>query len=161
MSKYEFLNILKETLEGEVTQQVIDENLLYYTNYIDGELRKGKGETDVLTMLGEPRLIAKTIIDTNDSVRSNRTYTYSNETEQEDHNNSMKKGLHASYDEHGSWDIRYGRFKLNTWYSKMILIILLIIILCIVGQIAIAIFPIILPIVVIFLLVSYFTGNKR
>lgn len=161
MSKYEFLNILKETLDGEVAQDVIDENLLYYNNYIDDEVRKGKDEAEVLQLLGEPRLIAKTIIETSSTTKASRTYTYSNETENETSDNVNSKGFRAAYDEQEGWDLRYGKFKINSWYGKMILIILLIVILCIIGQIAIAILPIIFPIVVIFLLVSYFTGNKR
>lgn len=161
MSKYEFLNILQVTLDGEVSQDVIDENLLYYNNYIDDEIRKGKNEIDILQLLGEPRLIAKTIIDTSSVTKSARTYTYSNETEDNMQENTKQKGFHASYDEHEGWDLRYGKFKINSWYGKMLLIILLIVVLCVVGQIAVAILPIIFPIVVIFLLVSYFTGNRR
>jgi len=161
MSKYEFLNILQVTLDGEVSQDVIDENLLYYNNYIDDEIRKGKKEIDILQLLGEPRLIAKTIIETSSVTKSTSTYTYSNETEDNMQDKTNQKGFHASYDEHEGWDLRYGRFKINSWYGKMILIILLIVVLCVVGQIAVAILPIIFPVVVIFLLVSYFTGNRR
>ncbi|KAB1440943.1 DUF1700 domain-containing protein [Candidatus Galacturonibacter soehngenii] len=161
MSKYEFLNILQVTLDGEVSQDVIDENLLYYNNYIDDEIRKGKKEIDILQLLGEPRLIAKTIIETSSVTKSTRTYTYSNEMEDEMQDKTNQRGFHASYDEHEGWDLRYGKFKINSWYGKMILIILLIVVLCLVGQIAVAILPIIFPVVVIFLLVSYFTGNRR
>lgn len=161
MSKYEFLNILQVTLDGEVSQDVIDENLLYYNNYIDDEIRKGKNEIDILQLLGEPRLIAKTIIETSSVTKSTRTYTYSNETEDNTQDKTSRRGFHASFDEHEGWDLRYGKFKINSWYGKMILIILLIIVLCVVGQIAVAILPIIFPVVVIFLLVSYFTGNRR
>ncbi len=157
MSKYEFLNILQVTLDGEVSQDVIDENLLYYNNYIDDEIRKGKKEIDILQLLGEPRLIAKTIIETSSVTKSTSTYTYSNETEDNMQDKTNQKGFHASYDEHEGWDLRYGRFKINSWYGKMILIVVL----CVVGQIAVAILPIIFPVVVIFLLVSYFTGNRR
>lgn len=162
MSKYEFLNILREALEGEVTQAEIDENLLYYNNYIEEEVRKGKRESEVLQQLGEPRLIAKTIIEAySSSAKTSRTYTYSNENENNSEKKAKKRGLHAAYDEQDGWDIRFGRFKINTWYGKMLLIILLIIIICIIGQIAMAILPIVFPIIVIFFLVSYFTGNKR
>lgn len=160
MSKYEFLNILKETLDGEVSQNVIDDNLFYYNNYIDDEIRKGKSEEEALQQLGDPRLIAKTIIDTSNTSKTHRTYTYSNEEENSKEKDNAK-GFHASFNEQEGWDIRYGKFKINSWYGKMLLIILLIIILCVVGKIAIAIIPIIFPIVVIFALVSYFTGNRR
>ncbi|WP_099469961.1 DUF1700 domain-containing protein [Konateibacter massiliensis] len=161
MDKYDFLNKLREALEGEVSQSIIEENISYYSTYIDSEIRKGKSEAEVLQLLGEPRLIAKTIIDTNGSASTGRTYTYSNEAAGESQENNAQGGFHASYNEQGGVDFKYGKFKINTWYVKMALIILVIAILCIVGRIALAILPIIFPIVVIFALVSYFTGNRR
>ncbi|PXV85144.1 uncharacterized protein DUF1700 [Lachnotalea glycerini] len=161
MSKHEFLNTLQEALEGEVTQNVMNENLSYYKNYIDGEIRKGKSESMVLQQLGEPRLIAKTIIDTNSIEKNSRTYTYSNENAEEQKEESRRKGFNAAYDEQDGWDVRFGNFKINSWYGKMLIIIMLIVILCIVGQIAIAILPILFPVIVIFFLVSYFTGGRR
>jgi hypothetical protein len=162
MSKFEFINTLKEALEGEVAQAVIDENLSYYRHYIDEEIRKGKSETEVLQQLGDPRLIAKTIIDTSSMANSSRTYTYSNERQEAgNEDEAARKGFHAAYDEQDGWDVRYGNFKINSWYGKMLLIILLIIIVCVIGRIAIAILPIIFPIIIIFLLVSHFTGGRR
>ena len=38
--------------------------LEYYSSYIDDEVRKGKTEEEVLEALGDPRLIAKTIVQT-------------------------------------------------------------------------------------------------
>jgi hypothetical protein len=161
MSKYEFLNILKEALEGEVSQETINENINYYSNYIDGEMSKGKSETEILQQLGEPRLIAKTIIETNSIAKNNRTYTYSNESDNTSDEDPKRKGFNAGYDNQNGWDIRFGNLKLNTWYGKMLLIIFVVIIICVVGRIAIAILPIILPIIIIFWLLSYFTGGRR
>lgn len=161
MTKYEFLNRLQEALEGEVTQGIINENINYYSNYIDGEMSKGKSEAEILQQLGEPRLIAKTIIETDSLSQNNRTYTYSNESEETSDEEPNRKGFNAGYNGQNGWDIRFGNLKLNTWYGKMILIILIVIIICIVGQIAIAILPIILPIIIIFWLLSFFTGGRR
>lgn len=159
MSKNEFLYILKESLEAEVSQSVVDDNLVYYNNYIDQEIQKGKSEAEVLSLLGEPRLIAKTIIETSQTSNSSKTYTYSDQINRD--RQDEPKGFHAAYGEQDGWDVRYGRFKINSWYGKMLLIIMFIVIVCVIGKIAIAILPIVFPIIVIFLLVSYFTGNRR
>ena len=42
MTKTEFLQILREELDGRVPYSVIQENLNYYNSYIDGETAKGR-----------------------------------------------------------------------------------------------------------------------
>lgn len=61
MSKEKFLDILRRSLEGEVEQEVIDENIKYYNDFISSNSKKE--EEEILEKLGEPTLIAKTIID--------------------------------------------------------------------------------------------------
>lgn len=63
MTKTEFLQILREELDGRVPYSVIQENLSYYNNYIDGEMAKGISDAQVIDDLGGPRLIARTIVD--------------------------------------------------------------------------------------------------
>lgn len=161
MNKYEFLNILKASLEGEVTEAIINENISYYSGYIDSEISKGKNESEVLQQLGDPRLIAKTIIETSSVTKSSGTYTYSNENENTREEKPTKKGFNAEFNEQNGWDIRFGNLKLNTWYGKIILIVIVIIVLLVIGQIAIALLPIILPIIIVFWLVSYLAGGRR
>lgn len=64
MRREEFLQQLREALRGQVSQAVINDNLTYYENYILQEIRKGKNEESVIEQLGNPRLLARTIIDT-------------------------------------------------------------------------------------------------
>lgn len=64
MTKHEFIKELKEALTGNVPARVVAENVDFYQNYIEGELRKGRSEADIMEELGSPRLIATTIIDT-------------------------------------------------------------------------------------------------
>ena len=63
MTKQDFLTGLEQALSGEVSRDVFLENVTYYRDYIDGEIRKGRREEEVLEELGSPRLIARTIID--------------------------------------------------------------------------------------------------
>ena len=64
MNTGEFLSRLEDALRGEVSNQVIEANLQYYRDYITGEIRKGRTEEQVMDELGDPRLIARTIIET-------------------------------------------------------------------------------------------------
>lgn len=63
MTVQEFLNILEQTLTGEIPAQEVRSNLQYYRDYIQS--KKGvKTEAEIMLELGDPRLIARTIIDT-------------------------------------------------------------------------------------------------
>ncbi|MCR5527482.1 MAG: DUF1700 domain-containing protein [Lachnospiraceae bacterium] len=64
MTKHEFLEGLRIALTGSVSASVLNDNMRYYDEYIDTEIRKGRSEEEVMESLGDPRLIAKTIIDT-------------------------------------------------------------------------------------------------
>ncbi|MFG6321493.1 MAG: hypothetical protein K1W41_08030 [Lachnospiraceae bacterium] len=57
----EFLIQFREALDGKVSENVIQENVRYYRSYINGQTANGRNESEVLKMLGDPRLLAKTI----------------------------------------------------------------------------------------------------
>ena len=61
MRKTEFLQELREALDGEVSASVIQSNISYYDQYIRQEAAKGRREEEVIEEIGSPRLIAKTI----------------------------------------------------------------------------------------------------
>ena len=63
MNREEFLQGLTEALSGQVSPEVLQENLRYYSDYIYTEVGKGRSESQVMEELGSPRLIARTIID--------------------------------------------------------------------------------------------------
>lgn len=63
MTKAEFLNELKETLANELNPSEVDENVRYYMNYMEEQMRLGYSEAQVLSDLGDPRSIAHNIID--------------------------------------------------------------------------------------------------
>ena len=64
MSKREFLEVLRETLSEELSQNVVNGHIQYYDQYISGEINKGVSETEATDRLGDPRLIARTILET-------------------------------------------------------------------------------------------------
>ncbi len=74
MTRYEFLNDLKAALTGNVSGEVINEHMQYYDEYIAAQLRQGKTEEMVMSELGDPRLIARTIVDTSGAGSSQSTY---------------------------------------------------------------------------------------
>lgn len=65
MSKQEFIDRLRAALNGRLPASEVEETVNYYQDYINMEMRKGKSQEEVLKALGDPRLIARTIIQTN------------------------------------------------------------------------------------------------
>ena len=57
---------LDKSLEelSKMSYQEVNEHIEYYENYFDTELAHGKSEREILEKLGDPRLIAKTILQT-------------------------------------------------------------------------------------------------
>ena len=62
MNRNEFIDKLQRTLAGGLNCNQVADNVRYYQDYIDTEIRKGRSEADVLAGLGDPRLLAKSII---------------------------------------------------------------------------------------------------
>lgn len=62
MTKQEFLDGLRRSLVNGLEATVINEHIRYYSDYIDSQIRMGVAEEEVMASLGEPRLIAKTLL---------------------------------------------------------------------------------------------------
>lgn len=78
MRQEEFLQSFREALTGKVSDTIIQENVNYYRNYISNEVRNGKTEDVVLQALGDPRLLAKTIIESNKFANGDESYASDN-----------------------------------------------------------------------------------
>lgn len=63
MNKAEFLAELRERMAAEGADALIPENLNYYDRYISEQCEKGKTEQEVLEELGNPALIARSILE--------------------------------------------------------------------------------------------------
>lgn len=64
MEKQEFLDMLRAALSGRLASEIVADTVRYYEDYINTEMRMGREEQEVMAALGDPRLIARTIIET-------------------------------------------------------------------------------------------------
>lgn len=67
MTREEFLQGLKEALDGNMDASAIQENLNYYNEYINEEVRKGKTEQQVVDTLGDSWAIAQTLLEADEN----------------------------------------------------------------------------------------------
>lgn len=74
MDRYEFISILRMALTGKVPATTVEDNVQYYEEYIEIQLRQGKSEEEILAALGDPRLLARTIIEANKFAEGTETY---------------------------------------------------------------------------------------
>lgn len=78
MNRTEFIERLQRALAAGISSGQVADNVRYYQDYIDSEVRRGRSEREVLDSLGDPRLLAKSIIEANKhagtSYGSNRQY---------------------------------------------------------------------------------------
>ena len=161
MDRNEFVSILRSTLTGEVPASVVEENVRYYDSYISQEIAGGKSEQEVLEALGEPRLIARTIIDTQGQQSGySKAYTSAYDTEDAD----REKGFHAELNEEGGVDIKYKSFNFNTWYGRLlvtiVVVLVLVLVITVVGGILSWILPVLVPVLLILWLLRFFSGRR-
>jgi len=76
MNRQEFLDGLYNALDGEVSEGKRQSDIIYYRDYIAEEISKGRTEEDVLSELGDPRLIARTIVDAAVAEEERHGYAY-------------------------------------------------------------------------------------
>jgi len=130
MTKEEFIITFRRFLAGELATNEIDEHATYYENYIAMEIGKGKKVEEVLEQLGDPRLLAKTIIEVNkEKVESGQTNSYSSSNTS---SNGQKKGL-------------------PRWLVSSIVVSLLVLIIIVVFRL----FFLFLPVLIVIFIVSY------
>lgn len=152
MKKTEFLQELKEALEGEVNTAGIQENIRYYDQYITQECQKGRTEQEVIEEIGSPRLIAKTIIDSYEAAGGSQGragYTEDPYRKQETYENTQTS---------------YHQINLNKWYWKIIIPVVIFLVLFLVMTVVGGIFSLLFrfagPILVVWLVYSLIKSLK-
>ena len=156
MNRNEFLKKLSEALENDLSAPEVRENLEYYDSYIRSEIKNGKSEQEVLDMLGDPWVIARTIVDSAENERnyystSSRTYVSGTEpyAEQKEEQDIKHPILHL--------------MGIGTWWKRLlffagVIIVLAIIVAVVTGLIA-AILPFAIPLLILILVLRMMGGR--
>ena len=134
---------LQRALAGGVNSSQVAENVRYYQDYIDTEIRKGRSESEVLMSLGDPRLLAKSIIEANK--RAGYIEGTNQNFDEERPEDRVRDGARVSG----------GTLRMPGW---LIILIAIVIVLIIIGLIFSAISllaPIIIPVLIVVLLYNF------
>ena len=169
MNKEDFLRGLQNALSGEVPPTVVRDNLRYYDDYIRTELQNGRDEDQIMAELGDPRLIARTIIDTTpgageggfEEYRSFGNFGYGGGSYSESRNNTGEQGRTDSHQTNRG-NIHY--YNLNKWYWKLAGIVLLILIVMIIVMLISGFLSIVIPLlpfILIGMIIMWFLGGSQ
>ena len=160
MNKKEFLDILYEQLSGQMPEGNVAAHVQYYRNYIEERMQSGNSESEVMRELGDPRLIARTIIQTNggDNRSGYRNTVYGNGEYRE----AAGQNVHRSYTEeddgYGTHQSKVGNVlaKLPGWVWLILGILVVVLIFGAVFSVLSFLAPVLIPIVVVLFLVKLF-----
>ena len=79
MNKEAFIDTLRRALYGKVSDYELTDHVRYYEDYIRQQMNRGRSEQEVLEELGDPRLIARTILETSGMKAPEVEYTIDEE----------------------------------------------------------------------------------
>lgn len=154
----EFLRQFRDALDGKVSENVIQDNVRYYRSYINSQTAGGRSESDVLRMLGDPRLLAKTIEESS-KFASGRAgqggYTGGFG------NGSYANTNYGNYSSAGNADDSYseddGRGRIPGWLITFIVVVVVLLILSVVFRV----FVIFAPYIIVFLMAGFLVRAVR
>ena len=145
MTRDEFLQQLKEALENDLQGAVVQENVDYYNQYISEEVQKGTLEKEVIETLGDPWVLAKTVIDTVGN-KNHSSGVYESQNAQKSHNYQQNKKSNRVY----FWGLDT---KWKRWLALLAVIVVIMIVIAIIGGLISLLAPVLVPLLVIMLLV--------
>jgi len=145
MTKIEFVDSLRRHISVVNDYAFVNETVEYYQNYIETAIAKGMTEEDVMAELGDPRLIAKSIIasrgldDINTVTEDDQAVTADNNV-----HFTTKRGRHLS---------------LPVWLVKGGLVAAGVAVVVLVGFVAIKLLPVICVGILAVMLYRFFRDN--
>lgn len=171
MDRQEFIEKLRMALSGRLPSAAVADNVNYYEDYINVEIRKGRMEEDVLASLGDPRLIAKTIIQTNGGAGANlhQSAQYGSTGPEGgsaygsfggacDNSYSADNGYNAysSPNVDGRGEGLPHIFRIPGWLATLLVIIIILFLVCIVFSVLSFLVPLIIVMAAVMLIVKIF-----
>lgn len=158
MSREEFLRSLEEALANEVPQEVIRDNVNYYSSYLSQEMARGRTVDEIVSEIGEPRIIARTIIDSYEVPEAGgQTAGYGGYRDTDYQSAESGRPTNTGYDFH--------YINLNKWYWKLLFLAISVLMVVLVFNIVGGVVAILLhfagPILIVLMLVWFFRNMRR
>lgn len=149
MTRIEFMDSLRRALEGSLTSSTVNENMRYYEEYFDMQIRSGQSEEEVVNSLGDPRLLAKTIIE----AAKYQARNYGGDTPEYDevYEDGSQGGKQAGERGHSSPHV----YRLPGWLLIALCVVIFFVVIGIVGTVLSVLLPIAVPVLCVVILVRW------
>lgn len=148
MTRIEFMDILQRTLAGSLNSSTVNENMRYYQEYFDTQMRMGKSEEEVIVELGNPRLLAKTIIEA--AKREGRGGSVDAEYEE-----VYEDGTQTQGNKGGQGTDVVKNVRMPGWLIVIIVVLIFLVVVRIIGSVIIAFLPILVPAACVFFILRF------
>lgn len=151
MNKKEFLETLGRRLAQVYTREKVMEHIQYYDTYITEKVAQGAREEEVIAQLGDPLLIARTIMDAGEAKEESQNFgTVYEET---DHGWSEDRSKHDRGVSGYSFQMNS---KSGCLIALIVIVVVLILLVWLLGAVMIRLLPIIVPVLVVLGVISLF-----
>lgn len=158
MNKGEFLYALQGRLAEELPRDAVEEYVRYYDSYITERVSQGMDEREVIGQLGDPLLIAKTIMDTNgiESTGGVRRVIY------EEQDETQESGYGENWERQNP-SVHHFQVKtrMGCFLAAIIFVVVIVLVLCLVGSVVSFLLPVLIPAIVVLLVVGYLKEKTR
>ena len=176
MSKNEFIQGLEAALSDNVPPETVRENLIYYRDYIRTELEKGRTEQDIMDELGDPRLIARTIMDTTPGAEEGAFEPYhfrgffGEGSQTGSYSQGSGYGQDSSYSQNDGYTQGSGSrghvhyYDLNKWYWKLLAVVVVVLFLMLLFTLITGFLSLVIPMLPVLGLIAvimWFVGGRR
>ena len=155
MTKQEFLDKLRRALNGNMAAGTVEDNIRFYENYFRAQMEQGRSEADILNELGDPRILARTLIDA--AERAGDAYAHeANETQYRTADGE------AVWEEYGTASGarsggHYGNGgRLPLWLIAILIILVLVVAISVIGSLIWMVLPYLIPVVLVIYIVRLF-----
>lgn len=147
MNKREFLKRLESKLSESLPPDAVEEHIYYYDDYINSACREGRSEEEVTAELGDPFLIARTILETNP-----HTYAEEDMTPFGEEHNPFDEDSPESQD----MEKQARRQRLGCLIAAAVILAVLLFLMWFLGALMRILLPVLLPILAILLIIQMF-----
>ncbi len=151
MNKREFLDGLSAALASRVSASEAAENVNYYEDYINTQMRMGKSEEEVVQSLGDPRLLARSIAEAS-------KHAGAGWSQESDYRNAETEGRYTNRQDYAGYtteqDYRGRTAHVPGWLIVFVVVFVVILILSAVFSVLSLLAPILLPVLLIGLVIK-------
>lgn len=136
----DFLYVLRLQLEGYVPEDYIKTQIAAYQDFYAEQSAAGIPPERIMRTLGDPCRVAELIIEDYRKKQSGRKNpmdepSFFGNGEEDELDTAEKinakvqnpeRGIKAEFSDESGWNVRLGKFKLNSWYGTLIILLIVV-----------------------------------